>query len=119
MKKSIIKIVSVISLAFLLLPSALLAADPITNLTQATPDLIKGNLPSLIGSFIQAVLGLLGIIFVILIIYAGFIWMTAGGDASKITKAKGIITAAITGLAIVLLSYAITFFVISSITGEI
>jgi len=69
----------------------------------------------LIASIIRIALSVLGIIFVILIIYAGLTWMTSAGNEEKITKAKNVMTAAIIGLAIVLLAYAITTFVIEKI----
>ncbi|MBU0636943.1 hypothetical protein KKH16_01905 [Patescibacteria group bacterium] len=53
----------------------------------------------------------LGVVFLILIIYAGFTWMTAGGDEEKINKAKDTIQRAIIGLIIILCSYAITIFI--------
>lgn len=73
------------------------------------------DLPRLIGSFIGALLGLLGVVFVLLTIYAGFLWMTAQGNEEKVKKAKSTISAAVIGLVIILASYAITNFVISSL----
>lgn len=60
---------------------------------------------------IEGFLGLLAVIFVILMILAGYNWMTAGGDEQKVTKAKDTIRAAIIGLVIIVAAYAITFFV--------
>jgi hypothetical protein len=60
---------------------------------------------------IRILLSLLGLIFVVLIIYAGFLWMTAAGNEEKIKKSKDIMIAAVIGLAIVLSAYAITIFV--------
>lgn len=74
------------------------------------------SLSEKIGSYIQIVLAMLGVIFFVLTFYAGFLWLTAGGDEGKITKAKDIILAATIGLAIVILSYGITVFVVSATT---
>ena len=60
---------------------------------------------------VQALLGFLGIIFLILVIYAGFTWMTAGGNEEKIGTAKKLLTNAAIGLAIILCAYAITLFI--------
>ncbi len=60
---------------------------------------------------IRYALSLLGFVFLLLALYAGFLWMTAGGDEGNIEKAKSILTAATIGLAIILLSYALTLFV--------
>lgn len=65
-----------------------------------------------VAQIIQVALSLLGIILIVLILYAGFLWMTAGGNDEKISKAKKIIGAAIIGLAIILSAYLITAFVI-------
>lgn len=76
------------------------------------------TLTSGIGLIISALLSLLGVIFLIIIIYAGIIWMTAEGDEAKVEKAKKILTQAIIGLIIVLAAYAVSFFVISVISAQ-
>ena len=62
---------------------------------------------NMLGTVIGTLLSLLGIIFLVLIIYSGFTWMTAGGDEAKVTKAKDTIKRAIIGLIIVASSFAI------------
>jgi hypothetical protein len=62
---------------------------------------------------IQTVLGLLGVIFMILLVYGGILWMTAGGNDQQIEKAKKIITNSIIGLVVVLLAYSISILVLS------
>ena len=78
-------------------------------------DFDEDSLAETIAYVIQVVLGFLGIIFIILIIYAGFVWMTSAGNEEKISKAKKTLIAAIIGITIVLLAYAITGFVINSL----
>ena len=68
-----------------------------------------------ISWIIKVILGLLGVIFIVLIIYAGFMWMTSAGNEDAISKAKKTIIAAIVGLAIVLFAYMITIFVIDQL----
>ncbi len=68
-----------------------------------------------VARIIRAVLALLGIIALVLMLYAGFIWMTAGGNEEKIGEAKKILINASIGLAIVLSSYAIVSFVINKL----
>jgi len=70
-----------------------------------------------VANVIQVVLGFLGTIAVVLIIVAGFQWMTAAGSEDKIAKAKKIMTAAVIGLVIVLMAYALSTFVIDAIIG--
>lgn len=64
-----------------------------------------------IGKIIKVALSLVGTIFLVLTIYAGFLWMTAGGGEEQLTKAKAILKTSVTGLLIVLASYSITYFV--------
>ncbi|HPU92216.1 MAG TPA: hypothetical protein PLD97_01315, partial [bacterium] len=70
-----------------------------------------------VANVIKVVLGFLGTIAVVLIIVAGFQWMTAAGSEDKIAKAKKIMTAAVIGLVIVLMAYALSTFVINAIIG--
>ena len=77
----------------------------------------------IIVKIINVSLGLLGIIATMLIIYAGFLWMTGGGDQTKVDKARKIIFSAIIGLVIILMAFAITRYVSTSLfeatTGNI
>jgi len=60
---------------------------------------------------IRNILGLLGIIFLIIILYTGFTWMTAGGNDEKVGEAKKWLTRSVIGLAIILSAYSITTFI--------
>jgi hypothetical protein len=73
----------------------------------------------LIQTVIQVALSFLGVIFLILTIYGGFLWMTASGNEEKVKKARKILTAAIIGLIIVIGAYAITTLVMSRLGGEV
>lgn len=64
---------------------------------------------------ISWVLGMLGLVAVIMIIYGGFMWMTAAGNEERITKAKKILRFAIIGLSIILFSYVLVNFIFSQI----
>jgi hypothetical protein len=68
-----------------------------------------------IGSIINVALSLLGIIVLVIIIYGGFLWMTAGGNDEKVGQAKQWIFGGIIGLVIILSAYAIASFVISNL----
>jgi uncharacterized protein YggT (Ycf19 family) len=73
----------------------------------------------IVGGIITSVLSLMGVIFLVLMIYAGFNWMTARGEEEKVTKAKDTLTRAIIGLIIVLAAYAISYFVVSSLSSKV
>lgn len=74
-------------------------------------------LPQIIGNVVGALLSLVGIILIVTLIYAGFLYMTAGGSPEQVKKAQGMIRNAIIGLIIIVAAYAITNFVLSSISG--
>lgn len=67
--------------------------------------------PRLVVAFIiRALLGVVGTVLVVLNIYAGFLWMTAGGNEDQVTSAKTTIRNATIGLIVVLSAYSITRF---------
>lgn len=70
-----------------------------------------------IGSLINFGLGLLGIICLFLVLYAGFLWMTAGGDGKKVDEAKTIMRNAVAGLIIIMSAYAISSFIFEQIAN--
>jgi TRAP-type C4-dicarboxylate transport system permease small subunit len=67
------------------------------------------------GTAVSAFLSLLGIIFIILIIYAGQKWMTAAGNEEKVTQAKETLWRSVIGLVIVVGAFAIWTFVYNAI----
>jgi|SRR3989344_3881255 len=75
------------------------------------------DLTNMIALIINALLGLLGTAFVVLILIGGFKWMTSRGNAQQIEDAKKTITSAAIGLAIVLASYALARFIIMALRG--
>ncbi|OGH64549.1 MAG: hypothetical protein A3J66_01650 [Candidatus Magasanikbacteria bacterium RIFCSPHIGHO2_02_FULL_47_14] len=83
---------------------------PQTGLGESEPGLY-------IGTVINAALTLVGLIFLVLMVYAGYLWMTARGESEQIDKARQIITASIIGLVIVLSAYAISTFVTGRFEG--
>ena len=95
------------------------APDLTSNLTDVNSeaDLGSEDLTATIGKLISALLSVLGVIFLLLIIWAGFTWMTAQGDPKKVDKAKDILITSVVGLIILLSAYAISTFVITQL-GE-
>ncbi len=69
------------------------------------------------GRIINIILGFLGVIAVGLVSYAGFMWLTAGGNEEKIETAKKILRNGLIGLAIILASWGIATFIISKLGG--
>lgn len=77
------------------------------------------DLPVIIGRIIGSALGLLGAVFVVLVIYAGFLWMTAQGADDKIKQAKKILSGAVIGIVLTFSAYAITTFVTNSLANSL
>ncbi|MEK7632475.1 MAG: pilin [Patescibacteria group bacterium] len=98
---------------FIGVPFLVFAADANLTSVASTSGLGTDSLMTIIGRVINVVLSLLGVIFLILLVYAGAIWMTAGGDGKKVDKAKGILINAVVGLLITMSAYAISVFVIN------
>lgn len=69
------------------------------------------DLKETVINIIRWALGLLGIVAVIIILYGGWVWMTAAGNEERVRRAKKILINATIGLVIVLLSWAIVAFV--------
>lgn len=66
------------------------------------------------NKIINVVIGVLGVVAVAVVIYGGFLFLTAQGDPGKIKKGKDSITWGIIGLIIALLSWSIINFVLST-----
>jgi len=77
----------------------------------------QSTIPELIGSIVGVALSFVGAVFFLLILYAGFLWMTAFGNTEKVDRAKSILEHAAVGLVIVLAAYAISRFVFSALTS--
>lgn len=70
-----------------------------------------------IAAVINIVLSFLGVIFLLLMIYGGYIWMMARGNEQEVEKAQGIIKAAVVGVIVVVSSYALSWFILQKL-GE-
>lgn len=111
-------------LTFLIIITALLLTPTITC-AQTEDDIIFdnpvtsiGNDPSvsnIVGRAIKIALGIIGSIALILFIIAGFVWMTAQGNAEKIKKSQAIMLWAAIGLVVIFSSYILLTFVFNII----
>jgi len=63
------------------------------------------------GQIIGTVLSFIGVLFLIMMIYAGIMWMTAQGNDQQVTKAKDLLINSIIGMIIIFAAYAITTFI--------
>ena len=114
MKKAII---CGVILSLLMIPVFVLAQGGLeygTELEIGTKD-IRASAVNLVN----VILGILGIIALIIILYGGFVYMTASGQEEKTTKARQIITAGIIGMIIIIAAYAIARFVIDQLYAKL
>ena len=77
----------------------------------------NADLKKTVLNIVQMVLGLMALIAVVLVIYGGFVWLTSAGNEDNIEKAKRIISAAVVGIIIVLLAWAVVIFVTRTTTN--
>ncbi|MFH1822471.1 MAG: hypothetical protein ABH830_02105 [Patescibacteria group bacterium] len=113
----------ILSVAIFLLPKITLAQNSTDELfyggTQeevgAAIGLSEGDPRVIAARIIRVALGFLGLIALVLIIYAGWLWMSSAGEEDKINQAKKIIKNAIIGLIIILMSFAIVSFVLNKL----
>jgi hypothetical protein len=83
----------------------------------STSGATETGLAETIGRYINLLLGFTGIIFLLLTLYAGYLWMFGGGNEENIAKAKKILTSSTVGVVIVLLSYSTTSLILYFVAG--
>ena len=66
----------------------------------------------LIGKLINAIMGIVGSIALVMFIFGGLVWMLAAGNTERITRGKNILIWATVGLVVIFSSYAIVKFVL-------
>lgn len=72
----------------------------------------KTDVRVIIANFIKVILGFLAAIFLVLIVFSGFRYMTAAGNEDQTKKAVAQIRDAVIGLLIVIASWALTAFIL-------
>jgi hypothetical protein len=85
-------------------------SDPLGG-TVGTSNIIS----TLLGIVLPILYGLIGVIVLGLISYAGFLFMTSSGDSNKVEKAKSVLTGAIIGASIIILAYIISLVLIHTL----
>ncbi|MEI6288437.1 MAG: hypothetical protein WCP18_02565 [bacterium] len=118
-KKILATALTIVVLSLFVLPVAVSAGDPFGINKVTVSGLEKTDLMKAINNIITVALSFLGIIGVIIILDGGFMWMTAGGDAGKVDKAKKLITAGIVGMIIILSAYIIANYVLDTFAKEL
>jgi len=78
----------------------------------------QDDLTEVVKQIINAVIGVLGIVCVVVMIIGGVNYMTSSGDTSKVKKAKDTILYGLIGLVVCVLAFALVNFVIFNIIGQ-
>lgn len=77
---------------------------------------LRGEDPRLIVTdIINVILGFLGTVALLIVLYGGFLWMTALGNDDKVSQAKKLLAAGFIGLVIVLAAFSLTIFIMNSL----
>lgn len=83
------------------------------------PNPLGGNMTPeiLIGKIINALLGIVGSLALVMFVYGGFMWMLSAGNKERVQRGKDILTWATVGLVVIFSSYALVRFVFKAFEG--
>ncbi len=93
--------------------------NALTKEETGLPDTIKAanlqskDLATFVGGALGVVLGIIGVVFLIMLVYGGFLWMIGGDDEKKVSKARELILYSVLGLIVIISAGAITRFIIT------
>jgi hypothetical protein len=90
-----------------------------TRVTGEEPRDDKDRVSIALAGIMQAVLSLVGLALIVLLVYAGLLWMTARGNDEQVERARKYIANAIIGLIIVLMAYTVTIFVVQQLSSAV
>ncbi|MFA5954200.1 MAG: pilin [Patescibacteria group bacterium] len=71
------------------------------------------------GSVISLVFGFVGVVFAVLTIYGGYLWMTARGNEEQVQQSQNYIRNSVIGIIIVLAAFSITQFIIARLISAV
>lgn len=114
---------AVMVLSFLALPS--LAQDTLQIAPVGEELGLAGNIDGADGlreiviRVVRSILGFVGLIAVLVIMYGGYVWMTSAGNSDKVERAKTIIVNGLIGLAVIIASFAIVSLVVWFTSDEV
>lgn len=115
------KIISLALMLLVLTPFAIAqrahALDVGLNEINSTIQLGKEDPRIIISRIINTIMLFLGIIAVVLILVAGFKWMTAAGNEDQVSSAKKLMGQAAIGLVIILASWGIAQFILDKLVA--
>lgn len=96
-------------------PSKSLEFQDVAEGFGAKPSSKPKALQIVIFDIVELILALVGTILLVLILYAGYLWWSAGGNDEQVTKAKKTLVNAVIGILIIMISYSLTRFVFRTV----
>ena len=69
------------------------------------------SIDTIVGNVLLTGMSLIGVVFFVLMIYGGILWMTSNGDEKAVKKSQNLLIAGVIGMIIVFSAFAITSFV--------
>ena len=117
---TIIKLTNIIWVWLILLAPSLALAQPDfgTGYLGGTT-LPSSDLREVAINLINIMLSALGVIFLLIVLYGGFLWMIAGGNDDQASKGRKVIGNGMAGLLVIFLSMAITTYVFSVLVAAV
>lgn len=110
--KKFIATATALGTSALLFAAPILAADQTFNLCEGDQafKLCQLTLPKIVASGVQLILVVAFLLALIFLIIGGIKWIMSGGDKAGTESAKGTITAALIGLIVVFIAWAVVNF---------
>lgn len=94
--------------------------EPVSALSECNVEKTEGekSLMSNVNMLINVFTSVMGFLAVAMIIYGGFMLLTAQGDPARIKRGKDVVLYSVIGLILVVLAYAIVNFVMTNVTNR-
>lgn len=113
-------LVAVIGFALILVVPNVGAADAVAEACKVDPaaSICGGvndpttDFNSIVGVIVDTLLYIVGALSVLMLIVGAIMYITSAGDSARVTKAKNTIVAAVVGLVLAFLAYAIVTYVV-------
>lgn len=88
-----------------------------TSADTAKLDTGTTDIASMMGKAVNYIFGVVGVIFLTIILVGGYIWMTAGGNEEKVKKAKDFILNGINGMIVIFIAYALVYTILGALSA--
>lgn len=118
-KKTIYLTMALVTFVVVFLAGYSAYAGPSIDFPTNFADFATADIKDTIENIVRIVVGFIGIIFLLLLLYGGLIWMFSAGNTDKVNRAKKIITSAVIGLLVTLMAYSIANFIIEGGGGAV